>query len=308
MIVTVTLNPAIDRLLVIDRFQLHGKNIIRNKHEFVAGKGFSVAKALAALRLPVTAIGFVGAGEVDWYHRTLEPRGIQLDVTPIAGTRINTKLVERESGQETELNEPGYGVTREQLAAFRTTFRAQISGAEFVVFSGSVAPGLADDIYAELIAEVQDNKVSAILDTSQPYLRPALQAKPAILRLNQFELEELTGKQFEKAEDIAETLGELIRRGPRLVLLSQGDRGAMLANAEGVWWARTPPLKAVNAVGAGDVMTAGLIEGLLKRRSPPALLQRSAALATASVLTLESGVVDPETAVDIENATEVSRL
>ena len=124
MVLTVTLNPALDALVFVERLRVHAKNIARDKRVFVGGKGFNVAKALAALEIPVTALGFVGRADAEFFRNALEPRGIRFAPIPIAGTRTNLKITEIDTGEETEINEPGVPVTPAELAALREAFRA----------------------------------------------------------------------------------------------------------------------------------------------------------------------------------------
>jgi 1-phosphofructokinase len=107
---------------------LYAKNIVRAKHTFTAGKGFNVSKALSALGIETTAVGFVGRGDLEVYRRTLESGGIQLAVTPVAATRTNLKLIESDTGRETETNEVGVPVTEAELSSFANHF-ASISPA-----------------------------------------------------------------------------------------------------------------------------------------------------------------------------------
>ncbi len=131
MILTLTLNPALDALVFLEHLQWHAKNIAVQKNLFVSGKGFNVAKALTALGLPVTGIGFVGRADVPLYERELKARGIRLAITPIGATRTNLKLIERDTGLETEVNEPGVAVRAGELDSLRQSLTAHLTDADW---------------------------------------------------------------------------------------------------------------------------------------------------------------------------------
>ncbi len=308
MILTVTLNPVFDALVVLERLNLHGKNIIREKHTFPAGKGYNVSKALAALGLETTAIGFLGRDDVDLYRRTVGARGVRLDVTPIAATRTNLKVIEQETGLETELNDTGVPVTEAELADLRVRLRKHLPQSEWLVLSGSLAPNVPLTIYAELVREANAQGVRSLLDTSGDFLRAAVSECPRVLRINRAELAELTGGQVGPLDQVAHAARQALSCGSEYVNVSLGPEGAVLAHCSGCWHAHPPQLRVVNAVGAGDVMSAGLVDAWQRGLEPPEALRWATALASASVLTLETGEVDVATAREVEKQVEVKEL
>ncbi len=308
MILTTTLNPAFDALLYVPHLQWRAKNIISTRRTYVAGKGFNVARALAALGLETTALGLIGRADIGTFARSLEPRGVRLIAIPIASTRTNLKVVELETGFETELNEPGASVDAGRLDEFRQEFRRQLDAAEWVVMSGSVAPGITPNIYAELIDQARERRVRTLLDTSGELLRLGAPAHPTVLRINRAELVELAGMELESEQAAADAASSLLIGGTSLVVVSLGHKGALLANADGRWLARPPELRAVNALGAGDVMSAGIIDGCRRKLPGHEMLRWATALASASVLTEETGHVELATAREVQLKTIVSSL
>ena len=153
MILTVTLNSALDRLVFVENLRWREKNIAIETRTFTSGKGFNVAKALAALAIETTALGFVGRADLDLYRRRFELREVRLLPVPIAATRTNIKIIETDRDQETEVNERGATILPDELEQLRHSYREFVSRAEFVTMSGSIAPGVPETIYADLVRE-----------------------------------------------------------------------------------------------------------------------------------------------------------
>ena len=308
MILTVTLNPALDRLVFVENLKWHEKNIVREARTSMSGKGFNVARALAMLSIDTTALGFVGLAELEQYKRTLEALQIHTHLVSIAATRTNTKIIEVDKGQETEINERGAEVLPKELEKLRHSYSEQIAHAEYVTLSGSVAPGVPGTIYADLVTEAARYNVRALVDASGDSLRAAIQALPFALRLNHWELEEVMERQLTTINASVAAVKSLLERGIEFVVVSFGGEGALLTHETGTWFARVPQLKVVNAMGSGDVMSAGLIDGWMRNDTLDAILRWATALASASVLTLESGAVDLSTAKELERQVVVSKL
>ncbi len=300
MMLTVTRNPVFDALVFVEPLQLYAKNIVRAKHTFTAGKGLNVSKALSALGIETTAVGFVGRGDLEVYRRTLESRGIQLAVTAVAATRMNLKFIESDTSRETKTNEVGVPVTEAELVEFRQSFREHLPGAEWVVMSGSVAPNVPVTIYGELIREIAGRGVRSLLDTSGELLRTAVAECAFALRLNRAELSQLVASELNSIGALVDAAQSFLSYGSEVVVVSLGAKGALLVHRSRRWLAQPPPLRAVNAVGAGDVMTAGVIDGWRRGLALPDIWRWATALASASVLALESGAVDFQTARELE--------
>jgi len=308
MILTVTLNPALDRLMFVQDLKWHEKNIVRETRTFVSGKGFNVAKALAALSIETSALGFVGLADLELYKETLEPRHVQLALVPIAATRTNTKIIEADTDQETEINERGATVLPQELEELRRSYGELLAHAEYVILSGSIAPGIPGTIYAELVALAARHNARAMVDASGDALRAAIEAHPFALRINHWELQELMGRKLTAVDDCIVPARSLLERGVEFVAVSFGGEGALLAHQTGTWFAHAPRLKVVNAIGSGDVMSAGLVDGWRRGEELDKVLRWATALASASVLTLESGAVDITTAKELESQVMVDRL
>lgn len=308
MILTVTLNPALDRLVFVENLKWREKNIAVETQTFTSGKGFNVAKALGVLAVETTALGFVGLADLDMYKQRLESRYVHLSLVPIAATRTNIKIIEKDRNQETEVNERGATVLPSELEHLSHAYLDNVAHAEYVTMSGSIAPGVPKTIYAELVREAARHNVRTIVDASGESLRAAIEARPFALRLNHWELQEVMGRELPSADDSIAAAKSLLERGVEYVAVSFGADGALLAHRGGTWRAHVPRLQVVNAIGSGDVMSAGLVYGWLREDAPEVVLRWATALASASVLTLESGAVEVATAKELESQVVVERL
>jgi 1-phosphofructokinase len=308
MILTITLNPALDRLVFVENLKWREKNIAIETHTFTSGKGFNVAKALGALAIETTALGFVGLADLDLYKQRLESRYVRVSLVPIAATRTNIKIIERNKNQETEVNESGATVLPNELERLRHAYLDHVSRAEYVTMSGSIAPGVPKTIYAELVQEAARYGVRAIVDASGESLRAAIEARPFALRLNHWELQELMGHALPSVDDSIAAARSLLERGIEYVVVSSGADGALLAHRTGTWFAHVPRLQVVNAIGSGDVMSAGLVYGWLRGNAPEVVLRWATTLASASVRTLESGAVEVTTAKELESQVVVDQV
>jgi len=310
-VITVTLNPAVDDMLFLEQLEPRTKNIVRQRTSFVGGKGFNMARALAAQGVPVTALGFVGANEQDTFGASLKADGAHPVLVPISYTRHNLKIVETKTGHETELNERGASVTGDQWVSFQKEYAAALlalattcgassgTAARWVALTGSVPPGLKPAVYADLIRAARSNAVCSLLDASGEPLRLGLEGIPDAVHVNCHELAELAGVPVDSPAAAARAVQSWLDRGTQSVLVSLGAQGALLVSREGSWQARPPELQAVNAVGAGDTLCAGYLAACLQARPPAEALRWAVALASASVLTPEPARFDSAKARDL---------
>ncbi len=292
-IVTLTLNAAIDRIIVVTKLRMYDKNIANRTLVFAGGKGVNVARALAALELPAVAAGFIGQGELELYRNALERLGVITRFVPVAGhTRTNYKLVTEDTGAETEVNERGPVISESELQRLEAVLDELLASAEMLLLSGSLPPGVPPDYYAQLIQRASAHQVPCALDSSGPPLRAGLQAEPYLVKMNRSELEEGLETQFSDAADMARGLKALCAAGIGIAVASLGSDGAIATDGHDTWLAKPPAVSAKNTVGAGDVMLAGLAVSVLRGESLKQALCWATALATASVTNYEPGSVD----------------
>lgn len=259
MIVTVTMNPAIDKTVEIGYLQQGGLNRISKVEYDAGGKGINVSKTICELGGKSIAIGFLAGNAGRTIKNVLDKKGIQNDFVWIKGeTRTNTKVFE-ENGMVTELNEPGAVPSADELKELIDKLEGYASKDTLFVLAGSVPNGMDKDIYAEIIDTVHKKDAAVFLDADGELFRSGLKAIPDIIKPNRLELEEYARFDYKASEqEIANIARRLIDEGISTVAVSMGKCGAMLLKKD--YEAKAPALsvKAHSTVGAGDAMVAAL--------------------------------------------------
>ncbi|MFE9412581.1 1-phosphofructokinase family hexose kinase [Streptomyces sp. NPDC006704] len=304
MIVTVTLNTALDLTYRVPALVPHASHRVEEVTERPGGKGLNVARVLAALGHETVVTGFAGgpSGEV---LRALLGELAPLDaLVPIAGaTRRTIALVDAATGDTTQLNEPGPLISPAEWDAFLTTYTRLLDGADAVALCGSLPPGLPVGAYAQLVRQARGAKVPVLLDTSGEALRRGIAARPDLVKPNADELAQLTG-----AREPLRATRDARRRGAHTVVASLGAQGLLAASPEGLWQAAPPAVVRGNPTGAGDSAVAGLLSGLVEGLDWPGRLRRAVALSAATVLAPAAGEFDAEAYEKTLGSVRVSEL
>ncbi|WP_262061385.1 1-phosphofructokinase family hexose kinase [Streptomyces sp. STR69] len=289
MILTVTLNTALDITYRVRELRPHGTHRVSEVTERPGGKGLNVARVLAALGHEVTVTGFTGGATGRVVQEQLAGTPGVLDaLVPVSGaTRRTTAIVDELTGDTTQLNEPGPTVTSAEWSAFQETYGDLLGGVSAVALCGSLPPGVPVGAYAGLVRTARAAGVPVLLDTSGEPLRRGVAARPDIVKPNADELAELTG-----SHDPLRATQDARRRGARTVVASLGVRGLLAATPEGDWHATPPARVHGNPTGAGDSVVAGLLSGLVERLPWPDRLARAVALSAATVLAPVAGEFD----------------
>lgn len=289
MILTVTLNTALDITYRIRSLRPHTSHRVTEVTERPGGKGLNVARVLAALGHEVTVTGFTGGATGRAVQDQLSGTpGVVDALVPVTGsTRRTIAVVDTTTGDTTQLNEPGPEITPAEWAAFQETYEVLLRSASAVALCGSLPPGVPVGAYAGLVRTARAAAVPVLLDTSGEPLRRGVAARPDIVKPNADELAELTG-----SHDPLQATRDARRRGAHTVVASLGPEGLLAANADGRWRATPPRRVHGNPTGAGDSAVAGLLSGLVERLSWPDRLARAVALSAATVLAPTAGEFD----------------
>ncbi|MEU0947305.1 1-phosphofructokinase family hexose kinase [Streptomyces canus] len=289
MILTVTLNTALDITYRVRSLRPHTSHRVTEVVERPGGKGLNVARVLAALGHEVTVTGFTGGatGRIVQDRLTAVP-GLVDALVPVTGsTRRTIAVVDERSGDTTQLNEPGPTVTPAEWSAFQEAYEDLVPSVSAVALCGSLPPGVPVGAYAGLIRTAKAAGVPVLLDTSGEALRRGVAARPDVLKPNADELAELTG-----SHEPLRAIQDARRRGARAVVASLGRTGLLAATPEGRWRATPPAHVHGNPTGAGDAAVAGLLSGLVENLPWPDRLTRATALAAATVLAPAAGEFD----------------
>lgn len=258
MIATLTLNPAIDLALSVDRFVVGGTNRCNLDAVDAGGKGINASRVVHRLGRLTTAYGFAGGSTGNLLRKLLDDERVPYAFESLDDmTRIDIMVYVGASGQRSKLLLPGARVEPDDLANLKVKLSG-IGSSAVMVLGGSIPPGLKAGVYAELIEEFNGRGVQTILDTSGEALAVALAARPALIKPNVDEASEVLGRSLCGDADILHGALELQRRGARSVIISQGPDGAIGVGPEGAFKAMPPPIETRSTVGSGDSMVAGL--------------------------------------------------
>ena len=258
IITTVTLNPALDEAVSLERFDLGATNRSALDALDPGGKGVNAARVITRMGRETIALGFVGGVTGNMLREKLDAEGLLHAFDDVGElTRLNVMIYERAGGRRTRLYLPGPHVAIERVAALKLRL-AQAPARGYVVFGGSIPPGLPDDIYRDLVEWLATRGVHSIVDTSGSALLKALQAQPALIKPNVEEAEEVLGRALRSDDEILAGAHELQRLGAQRVVISQGAAGAIACGPDGSWKAIPPAIQACSTVGSGDSMVAGM--------------------------------------------------
>ncbi|MGW2786399.1 1-phosphofructokinase family hexose kinase [Streptomyces populi] len=289
MILTVTLNTALDITYHVRTLRPHGSHRVSEVTERPGGKGLNVGRVLAALGHEVTVTGFTGGATGRAVRDQLAgTAGVVDALVPVQGsTRRTIAVVDTTTGDTTQLNEPGPAITPAEWSAFQETYERLLRSASAVALCGSLPPGVPVGAYAQLVRTARASAVPVLLDTSGEPLRRGVAARPDIVKPNAEELAELTG-----SHDPSQATRSARRRGAHTVVASLGAEGLLAENAAGRWRAAPPRRVHGNPTGAGDSAVAGLLSGLVEDLPWPERLARAVALSAATVLAPAAGEFD----------------
>jgi 1-phosphofructokinase/tagatose 6-phosphate kinase len=296
MIITVTLNAAIDKSLSVPSFRLGRRHRTVERRALAGGKGVNVARMLKTLGAPVIATGFQGGPTGTQIVAQLAEESILHDFVRIREeSRTNTSVLDPTTGEQTEINEQGPRVDADEIETFREKLLYLARGAAIVVFAGSLPRGVDADFYAQLVREMHKLEVMTIVDTDGDALRHAVRAEPDAVSPNVVESEELVGHEFNDDEDRAGAVREIVSLGARQAFMTTPDgcfAQVLVDGAPRVYRVTVPPQHSVATVGSGDAFLAGYVAARYRGWSPPECLRFGVACGAESTGRLGAGLID----------------
>jgi len=282
MIVTVTLNPALDRTVFVPNFRAGEVNRAVSTVVDAGGKGINVAKALHELGSDSLACGLVAGQYGRQIKQYLTSVGVKYDFLDVAGeTRVNIKIVD-ENGNHTDINERGFEVTAGDVDRLKEHLGRYAKKGNIIVISGSTPPNLTVEDYGAL-CQVASKASHLIVDAEGPLLLEGIKSNPDYIKPNKAELANTLGRPIETTEDVIAGARELIALGAKNVAVSMGSEGAIFVNADTAIRAKTPSVTVKGPVGAGDVMVAGIAHSLECENNFEDLAKFAVSAGTASV-------------------------
>lgn len=305
MIVTLTLNPSLDRTFTVQRMQRGEVNRVTDVWTEPAGKGVNVAKALRLNGTDAAAVLPVGGPDGQELVRALKSEGLGVHAIPISGAvRSNVTVVESD-GTVTKLNEPGPELTAQELDALIDKTVELATDAAWVAASGNLPPGVPHDIYASLALRLRAAGRRVAVDTSGIALERAIDACPDLVKPNLDELEALVGRPLRTLGEVVDEATVLVERGVGHVVVSLGADGAVVVDQTGATFGSCRVDSVGNTVGAGDTLLAGFLAAGSEDRD--VALTRALAWARAAVTT-PTTAMDPVTSPDFEAVSIASEI
>ncbi len=309
MIVSVTMNPAVDQTLTVPEFRLGETNRIEDTVIDPGGKGLNVSRVIRRLGRPSIAVILIGGETGEFIRNRLDREGVDMELVEIGGaTRVNISIIDESTSVQTNLNHEGPPIDIGDLHAVEKKIEEWLPEAEIMVFAGSLPPGAPSDAYARLIGWARQGEIRSILDTSGLALTEGIKARPYMIKPNVRETAELLGRQLVSDDDMVAAGRELLNRGIEAAVISMGKEGAIAVTGDGVWKARPPVVEKQSALGAGDSMVAGLAIGLSEHTSIAESLALGTAAATATVTTPGTELCRPEDVEELLPRVEVEKI
>lgn len=285
MVYTVTLNPAIDKTVVIPNFTAGSVNRIQSVRVDAGGKGINVSKCLDNLGVKSTAAVIVGGTSGQQLMEMLEQLGIACLSTSVAEqTRTNLKIIDPEQGKNTDINEPGPMVQERTLEELKNQLGVRIDQGDIVILSGSLPRGTDTALYKAWTDYFQSLGAMVFLDADGEAMRQGIQAVPYLIKPNDEELSRLLGRPMDTMEHLLQAGHSLLETGIREVVISLGAKGALFLNETGDFLAEALSVPVRSTVGAGDSMVAAMAYGKEKNLPREQQIRLAVAMGAASVM------------------------
>jgi 1-phosphofructokinase family hexose kinase len=296
MIITVTLNAAIDKTLEVPSFTPGRRHRTVDQTTMAGGKGVNIARAIKELGQPVIATGLAGGATGTRIVEALGDESILNDFVRILDeSRTNTVVLDPTTGLHTEINERGPAVSTQELQLFREKLLYLAQGASMCVFAGSLPRGVDQDIYFSLVREVKRLGVMTMIDTDGEPLRLAMRGEPDLVSPNELEAEELVGHEFNDADDRAAAVCEMIRlgAGEAIMTVSDGCYARLLENGTSTLYrVQVEEQEARSVVGSGDAFLAGYVAARYSGQEPLECLRFGVACGAESTQHFGAGIID----------------
>ncbi len=293
MIITLTLNPALDKTLVLSELEVGKVNRVKSIRRDAGGKGLLVSKTIGSLGKESMAIGVVGGTIGQFILSQLDSLGIANDLVEVnTETRTNLKIIDNKNKSFTEINEPGAPLHNMVIEEVFYTLKSHVVKGDRVVLAGSLPEGCRDDIYAQIINHCNSVGAKVYLDAEGEPLRLGIEQKPYMIKPNKFELSSLCGCDPEDDIALLAYAKQLVKNGVPNVLLSLGALGAIFVSKDFVLRAHGLEVPVVGRSGAGDALTAGMVMAEEEGKSPEECLRFAIACASAKIMV--AGTQPPE--------------
>jgi len=282
LILTLTINPAVDRTIISDRLAFEDRGYILERREAAGGRGVNASQVIHSFGGKTLALLTSGDGIGKRMEQSLAEMGFPFEVVRVKAEGRANLTISDKHGLTIKLNEIGAPLEENEVKAVRDLVEARLKKASWLMICGSIQPGVPPDFYSEIIALAKSRGVKTLLDTDGDALNHALEPKPSVISPNQQEAERLLGRAIITRSQSLEAVKRIHEMGPEAVILSLGSRGALAASADGILEALPPRIEALCPIGAGDALAAAFVWAIEKKKSFADAVRWGVAAGTAS--------------------------
>jgi 1-phosphofructokinase family hexose kinase len=282
LILTLTINPAIDRIITADRLVFEDRGYILDRAEAAGGRGINASQVIHSFGGKTAAVLTAGGGAGERIEKLLGGLGFAYDIVHVrAESRTNLTISDKQ-GLTIKLNERGAPLESSELKEIKKKVEARLPKTQWLMICGSIQPGVPAHFYCEIVEMAKSHGVKTLLDTDGEAFQHALEAKPTVIMPNQHEAERLLSRALITRGQCLEAVDVMQAMGPESVILSLGARGAIGSSPEGVFEALPPRIEALCPIGAGDALGAAFAWSMGKKKSFSESLRWGVATGTAA--------------------------
>jgi 1-phosphofructokinase family hexose kinase len=282
LIVTLTINPAIDRIISVDRLAFEDRAYINSSRESAGGRGINASSVIHSFGGETLAVLISGGDSGKRLEELLAKYGYRIAVVPVQNEIRTNLTITDKHGLTVNLNEPGPPLGKAEVARVERVVRETLDHASWLMVCGSIPPGVPPSFYGKLVSMARHKKVKTLLHARGDALREGIAARPTVAAPNQQEAEGLLGQTLLTRTHYLEAAERIRQLGPESVVLTLGSRGAVGAFADGLMEALPPRIDAVCPIGAGDALMAAYAWARERRASAADALRWGVAAGTAS--------------------------
>jgi 6-phosphofructokinase 2 len=282
LILTLTINPAIDRIVSIDRLAFEDRAYINSTRESAGGRGINVSSVIHSFGGETLAVLISGGDSGKRLQGLLAKCGYRIAVVPVQNEIRTNLTVTDKHGLTVNLNEPGPPLAKAEVSRVERVVRDQLDHASWLMICGSIPPGVPPAFYGKLVSMARHKKVKTLLHADGEALREGIAARPTVVSQNQQEAGRLLGQTLLTRTHFLEAAERIRQLGAESVVLTLGSRGAVGAFADGLMEALPPRVDAVCPIGAGDALMAAYAWARERRTSVADALRWGVAAGTAT--------------------------
>jgi 1-phosphofructokinase family hexose kinase len=282
MILTLTINPAVDRIVSVDKLVFEDRAYILDQNEVAGGRGVNASVVIHGFGGKTLALLTSGGSSGEKMEKSLGKMGFPFEVVRVRPESRTNLTISDKQGLTVKLNEVGNSLDKQELTQIRNLVEARLPKARWLMICGSMQPGVPTDFYCDIIEMAKKRGVKTLLDTDGEALTHGAEAKPTVITPNQHEAERLLGRALLTRSQFLEAVDRLQAMGPESVILSLGSRGAIGSGPDGVFEALAPRVDALCPIGAGDSLAAAFVWAMDKKKAFYEALRWGVAAGTAS--------------------------